>query len=551
MQLNKNVLIVNWLKRYTLEVIFFILLTINFLIRVDAFRQPYYYDVQDWSRSYLTAHHIVHFGEFTLAPINIGTPIGAITGSPFYFYFLAAQLLIKDDILLIGWVNLFSQVLNLILVYFLARYMFGRNTAFIASVIFGFSENILKQSDALWAPHSMQPFLNLSYLLLLIAYLKNSYFSLLFSIILFLISQAIHSSALGIIPAYSFLAFIVLKRGFRNSKIYYVYTLITIILTILLLYFPRFYSNNNIIQSSSFIDAHSIIRLINNPMEILNSFYMRVETLLKFFLVKGNYLQTFNFLSLVTIVMVIIYLLRMRDKFNQKPFFLVLCWTIIQFLFLSSFIKSNYPNDPFPSYYLTPILSIFAILIAEAVNNLLANRAILNFFKVLFIVFFLYVSSPNLSNSLRSIIYKLSNETIGSFFYIPYQIHPAIEAIKSEIMAIKTQEKINDFNFFQLRGYRIINDYVYDYKHIAEVTLFLTHLEIGLDAKLTKTIDAIEPNFEQLGSDRYIFLICPSRTSSDNPDKCLNIFLKNYSSYDLVKNIFNSNDYKVYLAKKA
>lgn len=534
------------------NIFLFILLIINFLLRVDAFRQPYYYDFQDWSRYYLTAHHIVRFGEF-VAPLQSGVSIGEIIGSPFYFYFIAAQLLFKDDILFLGWVNLFLQVFNIILVFLLAKHMFGRDTALIASVIFGFSDNILNQSDALWSPYSLQPFLTLSYLLLLFAYLKKSYFSLLFSTAIFLISWGINYSAFGVLPAYSFLAFIILKR-IGNSKIYYTGVFITTLLTLLLVYFPRFYSANtpfqiSLLTNTILMTIGTTTGMISNPIEILNSLYLRLETLLKFFLVIESPVRFYSF-SLSIVVMMIIYFLRMRNKSYQKPYFLILFWAIVQFLFLAAFVKSNYPNDPFPSYYLTPILGIFAILIAEGSNNFLPNRGALKFFKIVFIVLFLYASSPNLSNRLDSIIYKLSHEPTRTFFYIPYQSHPAIDAVKSEVLAIKVQEKINDFNFFQLRGYRVINSHIYDYNHITDVSLFLTHLEIGLGAKLIENIDSIQPNYEQLGSDRYIFLICPSKTQDDNPDECLSFFLKSYSNYNLKNNFFSDKDYRAYLMKK-
>jgi len=445
------------------------------------------------------------------------------------------------------------QVLNIILVFLLAKHMFGKDTALIASVIFGFSDNILNQSDALWPPYSLQPSLTLSYLLLLFAYLKKSYFSLLFSTAIFLISWGIHYSAFGVLPAYSFLAFIILKRV-GNSKIYYTGVFITALLTLLLVYLPRFYSVNtpfqiSLLTNTILMTIGTTTGMISNPIEILNSLYLRLETLLKFFLVIESPVRFYSF-SLSIVVMMIIYFLRMRNKPYQRPYFLILFWAIVQFLFLAAFVKSNYPNDPFPSYYLTSILGIFAILIAEGSNNFLPNRGALKFFKIVFIIFFLYASSPNLSNRLDSIIYKLSHEPIRNFFNIPYQSHPAIEAVKSEVIKIKEDEMKQNFNFFQLRGYRIINDRIYDTSLIADVTLFFTHLEIGLNTKLTKTIDSYEPNYQQLGTDGYIFLICPSKTQDDNPDECLSFFLKSYSNYNLKNNFFSDKDYRAYLMKK-
>lgn len=92
----------------------------------------------DYYRDFLVANHIVRYGEIPLTgPDN---KFGSTLSSPFYFYFLAMFLLINDNIVFLGVINIFLQFFLLILVYFLARNLFGEDVAIIAVLLVSFME---------------------------------------------------------------------------------------------------------------------------------------------------------------------------------------------------------------------------------------------------------------------------------------------------------------------------------------------------------------------------------------------------------------------------
>lgn len=138
----------------------------------------------DGSRDFLVASHIVKYGEFpSTGPYNLLATVG-INNSPVYFYVLAALLTPFNHPLTLSFFNIILQTISLILVYLIARIMFGRGAGLLASSIFAFNPQIIKQSEYIWQPYLMQPVALLALYLLLRGLKVRSYLTLLFAFLL-------------------------------------------------------------------------------------------------------------------------------------------------------------------------------------------------------------------------------------------------------------------------------------------------------------------------------------------------------------------------------
>ena len=146
-----------------------ILLLIGFYIKISALAYPI---ITEAGRDYLISYHIYAYNEFIFA----GPSSSAISDSlysPLLYYLLALFLMIEDSIFSFGLINIFFQTFTIIVIYLIAKNLFNSRTALIASTLFTFSFVALLQASHVWQPYMMQPFINLTYLLLILAYVKK------------------------------------------------------------------------------------------------------------------------------------------------------------------------------------------------------------------------------------------------------------------------------------------------------------------------------------------------------------------------------------------
>lgn len=158
------------LYRYRAALIVLILLEISFLIRLHQWSSVAFHD--ESSRDYLVANHIYKYHESPLAgPHDEGRYF--LRNSPFYFYFLALPLYIHDSLFFLEILNILLQLATIVIIYMLAKRLFGSSAALLSSAIFALGNYFITQSNILWQPYLMQPFVNLSYLILVIGYQKR------------------------------------------------------------------------------------------------------------------------------------------------------------------------------------------------------------------------------------------------------------------------------------------------------------------------------------------------------------------------------------------
>ena len=199
-----------WLKLDLYDIAFIFLLVASLLVRIYLFDYP---PIEargiEGSRDYLIARHIAQYHEFPLT--GPSTLIHPLLSSPIYYYFISLFLIIKDSVLFLVSVFILFQLLTITLIYKIAK-SFNPGTALIAALIFSFSVYILERSGNIWPNYAMQPFVNLSFFLLLLAYLRKSYKLLLFSTFIALFAAALQHSAFAMLPLLIIFVFLILKQ---------------------------------------------------------------------------------------------------------------------------------------------------------------------------------------------------------------------------------------------------------------------------------------------------------------------------------------------------
>jgi len=131
------------------------LIFLALFVFLQNFTYPFF--VGDEGRDYLVAHYIATHREF----LFVGAYNWALDwfNSPLYLYFLAFFLAIHDSVFFLGLVHIFLQILAVIFVYLIARNIFGKGAALVASLIFilvlyGLTLQYLNYMTAFWL---MQP----------------------------------------------------------------------------------------------------------------------------------------------------------------------------------------------------------------------------------------------------------------------------------------------------------------------------------------------------------------------------------------------------------
>lgn len=507
-----------------------LLLVVGLLLRLEILRDPFHvFDTpgplkDDYYRDYLIAHHIVAYNEYPRTGHT--SPLARYINSPAYFYLLAVPLFVKDSFVTLGIFNIALQLLTLVLVFALARSLFGNGTAFIAAILFGFHQRVLGQSNFIWQPNAMQPFFILSCLLLALAYQRKSFAYLLSSIPVFFFSLALHNSVLALVPLYLFFLLLVLKK-FGGTIRHYAITGVACLSSYGLFYAPLFFYTRGMRWLAELL-RHLDYNLITN-------FYSRITAFFNFFLFGNIHVFPVPAFVLVFVVLVFYYFFCSERDIQKKKFTTAILSSVIWFLFAVSFV----PPGIGPIHYFTSLLGLSIIFVAEIIDSL--RQQVL---KVVFVVSILYLISP----MLLSLTQTVTREFIADgsrFFNISYQPPPFIAAIKEEILKIKKLEGRDDYNFFDFRLY--VEDSNNKYVPAGYgLDMFWSSMEMELLAKLTKVDDSAIRSYRPLTDEQYIFLACDGDTDTS---PCLSAFLKDFPRYELQKT-FWANPYQMYLTKR-
>ncbi|MEK7561231.1 MAG: hypothetical protein AAB539_04755 [Patescibacteria group bacterium] len=553
--------------------LFIIVLAVGALLRVDAFRLPYYQYNYDYNRDYLVAHHMVQYGEHPLTgPMG---QLGTILPSPAYFYFLALPLLIKDDIIFLGIFNVLLQIAAVILIYLLAKELFGRKTAIVAMTIFAFSQKILEQSLFLWAPHVMQPFALLSYVLLLMSHYRKSVGLLFSGIGVFLFAMTLHYSVLAAAPIFFYGVHLALRR--MNGGIWHYTAVGTFSLfAIFLLHFPSFF----------YAAGHSSAPMALSPFwlfgdlrlsMLLNRFIARAPLFFNsFFIYKNLTLVLFLWGGLITAGVAYFLSARIHDLHKRTVLFLIV--GVLSFHFVAALIPDIADGQSFPIRYYTPIFSIFFILIAEMSTTLVTKRFWSAAWNMIVAALLIYAFSPNplaiLRNAARnfqhphstaspvqdapptasitSLFDRMARQTT-TLWHPPYIPPPETEILKDEILTLQQQENRRDFLFFDVKTYQqdVAETWFAGFTGMYSNEMWWVPLERLLDTQLTIVDDKMPYDTRVLGDGTYVFILCALRNDvGTDYSGCADTFLREHQNYQRAKEIGTTTRFALFLARR-
>lgn len=508
-----------------------LIVLISLLFRINHFYTVPY--TEDGSKEALIANHIFKYQEFPLLGPS-STPI-SLPHPPIYYYILAL-LSMGQGYNFLSVINLFLHNLNIVIIYLIARLMFGKGSGLLAAIFFGFNQTNITHSSYLWAPYFIQPFINLSFLLLLLSYIRKSFPFLFTSIVFFLLSVAFYYSNIAILPLFFTLVFLVLRTQKRSGNYYILVVLLFGMLTILVEPLIVYYGQE---QRNIFLLLASSKSLINfNPSIFLSSLDNNLILLLnKFFpSLSHNNLLIKSFVALF-ITSIIIRLFQLNTHILRRRYFIIILVALLQQIFFVSLLKEGYDR------YFFPIFGLLTIVSVQITNIFSFDKRFFLIGKNLIVIFMLGLYSPLIFNYPQNLDYIKNSIKIPSA--LKKETHPAILLLKQEIYGIAYAERLNNLNFFRFKSYH--KGMEYDYID----AFFWLSLEEDLSSKLTRLKHDKYQGFETINSDKFIFINCYFYNNPlDEQKLCIDLFLKQYSNYTLVKPVFSQNPFSIYLFKK-
>lgn len=504
---------------------------LSFLLRLEIFTQFATFESStDYARDYLVSHHMVAYGELPMyGPFG---RLGPTANSPAYYYLLAAFLLIKDSILFLGFMNVFLQALCVVLVFGLARLLFGNKTAYIASVFFCLFDFFVEQAFDLWQPYIMQPFLTLSLLLLAWGFKKRNDVLLWMSGSVFVFAATLHNSVLAITPLYIIAIFSCLYV--QKPKLHrYVLAFSSMVATAVLLYLPLvlyFLKVHPARYADRFITPYgkglSLEVLAQNIFSSLSTFFATVFHLPPYL---GVYVGAVFFLVCWW------YVAQERNR-NKR---IIVLFIISALFYNACAVGFLHIHADVPIFlYFTPVYVLMTILTAELIVNLPLKIKLSFFIKVGIFALILHAgftsdifSRPQ--NLFHSLDFKMAHH--DTEFHVsndlPF-IYPTLDALMQK-------EGIHSFRYFAINRPNI--NYIND-------SLFWVPLEehYGIPFVELPTTTGGE-DFVPLAPDTYVVVRCVTQSV----ELCANYFLsfqlpKQPKQYVVEKVIYVS-EFSVYL----
>ena len=496
-------------------------LIISLLVRLPLIDYPVH-NSESW-RDYLVARHIVKYGERPLTgPCCLWNgQLGNLRHSAVYYYLIALPLIISDHPLFWQSVNILFQVAGIALVFLLAREMFGLSTAVAATLLFSLHATILKESQFVWQPHVMEPLLICSYLFLLLAYTRKSFWLLFWSVIIFVLAAVVHNAAFAVVPIYGVLVYTVAKRQrfpLRSCLGLGVGAGIWLVV----LYLPWLY----------FVSVNHVNLTISSP---LGGFLVKNVGELGRELGKNSQLLRQELLFTPGILLLVV-----LDSVNywrcrkSLPPVQVRFWVILVGAVLLCIVGVSLFKLPMQSYYFTPLISLMVIWASETVWGGRSLWRVGYLVTPLYFIYLLYVSSAH--------FYFLKLPNLAQRIYL----QPAVSALVVAIKGLQKSDRYPHPDFFRLKTY------VSGIESSATADLlFWALLERSLGYKLL-TVGDRDQSYSVITGDAYMFLVCYSYAYTMNEkDECITPFLTHYPQFVLKQEIHRSPRAVVFIAKKS
>ncbi|HET7713478.1 MAG TPA: glycosyltransferase family 39 protein [Patescibacteria group bacterium] len=478
----------------------------------------------DSGRDYLIAQHIVKFGEIPLTgPVN--SLVVSIKNSPVYFYLLAFFISILDDPNFISAVNILAQLISIVLVYFLGKLMFGKWVGLASSVMYAFSPMVLDNSITFWQPSIMNPFINLSLLLLAIAYFKEKSRLVPLSVAVFILATALHPSPLALIPAFAAASVITLRKLNRPQR-EIIHLLNVAVLTAVILFLPVAVSK--VASGTNLLYVNLGGKFIRSASELVSSLSTNMETLMAGMIDFRDRVPdaTIGLAFGLALLLCLLFLTR-KGLSNSKEAWLILFifFSAVSFIVIASFTTIRLRIDHF-----LPILSLIFILMAALFNLLIQDRVIL---KILSIV--VIAGLVNIPNRTQVVI---AQDLTPRYLQEKSAVDEIVNYMEKEISNIQAAVGYSQPNFFRIANYKIYKGNsitpVYD-------SPYIVRLEKSLNHKLVTINDFTNLGYSSINSSDYVFVICQSMGVEADDDKCIADFIKGIASNSILPDQAKSN----------
>lgn len=532
---------------------FCILLLIGLYLRLSNLHYPI--NNPEASRDYLVANHIITHHEYPLMGPWNGV-FGPIKNSPLYYYILAGFLLVKNNIMFLGIMNVFLQLATGGIIYVLARKMFNGVTGLLAAGFFLFSRLNLVQSSEMWQPYLMQPFVNASFLLMFFSHAREKPFLLLAAVFTFFFAAAIHNSVFSLAPIFLTLAFLIARaqpdpiRTYRN-------TAMISCISLLVWWTPVAFSLahtktwSTILQSSTGVSVTHLSHVAHNIMNNIGLIFFHIR--------YGEGLAPYAAIGFVVTATFLFAGYCLRESRAKSISLLVLIFMMLQTIVLASFI-----DKPLQPHYFTPLFGIFFVIIAEQIrwfssrNFPCASIGIATVFFLLynfsggfnFIRFGIIMHPPSYTASsaasLLSGILPIAVVAYPEDGHTARQIESAYgvrDAILYETYNIQKRERLAPTVFSRMIVYKDLG-----VPKLVTDAPFWVMLENKTHMKLTRVDDLAGNSYEQSADPRYAFLVCEYTSGTDGG--CIDTFNEEQRGYLLMNNIYHSFPFSVYLAKQ-
>lgn len=533
-----------WLRQHYHDIVFFLLLLIGLFLRLSNLHYPV--NNAEASRDYLIAHHIVAYHEYPLVGPWSGV-MGPVKNSPLYYYVLAGFLLIKNDILFLGFVNIVLQLVSIFCIYLLAQKMFCKTTGLIAAGIFLFSHISFVQSSEIWQPYVMQPFINISFLLLYMSHQTKKTAYLLAALFVFIFAGAIHNSAFALLPSLYFFAFLIARLYARPIRTYCAILAVSCA-SVLVWWIPVVLSfmRTNTLNTLSNTAAHIFIP---PQASAFISHSANAITSLSYIIHYGG-ISPYTIIGIALAMIYVLIRYRFRNDDATNPNIWVLLFGILQMITLASVV-----NAPLGWHHFTPLFGLSFIVIAEMIRWFSSRGVFSVIIGTIVTCSLLYAASNNFNFvHFKIMVYPSSyifNRTYASFvtgtppFYIVKngdkhrlqeveRMRQAGDAILRHLYTIQNNSSSDAPAFFDIVSYKDVGPQK-NFSFISSAPFWVL-LEKEMHRKLIRTDDTAGNSFEPIGDRRHLFLIC--HYSTDTDDGCVEIFKKEHPDRTHITQIY-------------
>lgn len=470
--------------------LFLIILLASCLLRLQRFDFPasYTFAWGDGTRDFLVGSHILKYHEFPLVgPFNLLNDAG-IYNSPIYFYILSLFLIPLNNILTLSLINIFLQLGVIVLIYKITKKIFDYPTALIATLLFSFNPEVIKQADFVWQPYLALPFA----LLGLYFNASRPYISL--SLILFAVS--LHNSIFPWVPLFLF-------RQRSIKALFITFSSLLLYLPVLFFYqkngFPNPFQDFPIIVNSL---TNYFSNLGLNVQQLLNAFYL--NNILAFFLLIGFFITL------------------KQDSNSRKSFIFFLLLFISPIIFASFFNKMRL-------HYL--ILSVASLpIIVARITGIFRP-----FLRIIIVLLLILIFSGYLSYFRIEAKNPLDNQK---------KVDQMTLTVLEELSRIKKTEGFSNLDFFQVASFAV-SEVAIPYPVLD--TFLIVPLEERLRVKLAQISDQSPYNHFQINRKEYLLVSCFELVKKSKD--CLGVFKYNFPDYNILKMIYNDESVNIYLAK--